>query len=215
MGYMFAMGGNMDHDLTPRQQSVLGFIRDFHNKNSIAPTVREIRDYLGLQSPGGIHRILNVLKDKGYLLAESGKKRSWRLARDISGSGIPVVGAIAAGGPIEAIENIEESLKVEPEVFGCDRCFGVRVQGDSMIGAQIADGDVAIIRPQSKVENGEIAAVLVEDVLTEATLKIVQLTSTSLTLKAANPKYRSMIFRWRGRERVTILGKFVGIIRRA
>lgn len=205
----------MDLDLTPRQRSVLVFIMDYHKENNIAPTVREIRDYLGLQSPGGIHRILNVLKDKGYLLAESGKKRSWRLARDISGSGIPIVGAIAAGVPIEAIENIEEELKVPPDVFGCDRCFGLRVRGDSMIGANIADGDIAIIQPRSRVKNGEIAAVLVEDVLTEATLKIVQLTHSSLTLKSANPKYRSMIFRWRGRERVTIIGKYVGIIRRA
>lgn len=204
----------MDNDLTPRQQSVLAFIRDFHRKNNIAPSVREIRDHLGLQSPGGIHRILNVLKDKGYLLAEPGRKRSWRLARNISSSGIPIAGAIAAGSPIEAVENIEEELAVEPAVFGCDRCFGVRVRGDSMVGAHIADGDVAVIRPQPKVENGEIAAVLVEDVLTEATLKIVQLTETALTLKSANPKYRSMVFRWRGRERVKILGKFVGIIRR-
>lgn len=205
----------MKLDLTPRQRSVLAFIVDYQKENNIAPTVREIRDYLGLQSPGGIHRILNILKDKGYLLSESGKNRSWRLAGDISGRGIPIVGNIAAGGPIEAIENIEEELKVEPEVFGCDRCFGVRVHGDSMLGAHIADGDVAIIRPQSKVENGEIAAVLVEDVLTEATLKIVQLSNTALTLKSANPKYRSMVFRWRGRERVRILGKFVGIIRRS
>ena len=205
----------MTLDLTPRQQSVLAFILDFHNENNMAPTVREIMDYLGLQSPGGIHRILNVLKDKGYLLADAGKKRSWRPAGRVPGRGIPVVGTIAAGGPIEAIENVAEELDVKPEVFGCDRCFGVRVRGDSMIGAHIQDGDVAIIRPQSKVENGEIAAVLVEDVLTEATLKIVQLTNTALTLKSANPKYRSMVFRWRGRERVTILGKYVGIIRRA
>lgn len=181
----------------------------------MAPSVREIGEYLGLSAPAGIHRLLHVLMGKGYIVAEPGKKRSWRLARDITGHGIPVVGEIAAGVPMDAIENIDEELKVDPGVFGCDRCFGLRVRGDSMIGANIADGDIAIIRPQRKVANGAIAAVLVEDLLTEATLKIVRRTKTALTLKAANPRYRTMVFRYNGRKRVSIIGKFMGIIRRA
>jgi len=201
-------------DLTPRQQSVLDFIIDYQKENRMAPSVREIGAHLGLSSPAGIHRLLHVLEDKGYIVAEQGKKRSWRPARDITGQGIPLVGEIAAGVPIEAIENIEEELRVDPAVFGCDHCFGLRVRGDSMIGANIQDGDIAVIRPQRRVGNGDIAAVMVEDLLPEATLKIVRKTKTALTLKAANPAYRSLVFRYGGRKRVSIIGKFMGIIRR-
>jgi repressor LexA len=202
-------------DLTPRQKSVLEFIMAYQKENRMAPSVREIGGHLGLSAPAGIHRLLHVLKEKGYIVAEPGKKRSWRLARHITGQGIPVLGDIAAGVPMEAIENIEEELRIDPSVFGCDHCFGLRVNGDSMIGANIQDGDIAIIRPQKQVKNGGIAAVLVEDLLPEATLKIVQRTGTALTLKAANPAYRSLVFRYGGRKRVSIVGKLVGVIRRA
>jgi repressor LexA len=181
----------------------------------MAPTVREIGKQLGLSAPAGIHRLLHVLKDKGYIVAEPGKKRCWRLARKISGRGIPLLGDVAAGVPIETLENIKQELMADPALFGCKRCFGLHVRGDSMIGANIADGDIAIVRPQQQVNNGEIAAVLVEDLLTEATLKIVHRTKTALTLKSANPKYRSLVFRYGGCERVSIIGKYVGIIRRA
>jgi repressor LexA len=201
-------------DLTPRQQSVLEYIVAYQKEHRMAPSVREIGEHLGLSAPAGIHRLLHVLKDKGYIVAEAGKKRSWRLARHITGQGIPVLGDIAAGVPIEAIENIEEELKIDPSVFGGDNCFGLRVRGDSMIGAHIQDGDIAIIRPQKLVGNGAIAAVLVEGMITEATLKIVQRTGTALTLKAANPAYQSMVFRYGGRKRVSIVGKLVGVIRR-
>ena len=205
----------MSDDLTPRQKSVLDFIVAFQKERRMAPTVREIGEHLGLSAPAGIHRLLHVLMEKRYIVAEPGKKRSWRLARHITGQGIPVLGDIAAGVPMEAIENIEEELRIDPSVFGCERCFGLRVNGDSMIGANIQDGDIAIIRPQRRVKNGTIAAVLVEDLLTEATLKVVQRTKTALTLKAANPAYRSMVFRYGGRKRVSIVGKLVGVIRRA
>ena len=202
-------------DLTPRQQSVLDFIVAFQRQQRMAPTVREIGEHLGLSAPAGIHRLLHVLVDKGYIVAETGKKRSWRLARKISGSGIPLLGAIAVGVPIAALENVAQELMVDPALFGCKRCFGMRVRGDSMIGAYIADGDIAVIRPQQQVNNGEIAAVLVEDLLTEATLKIVHRTKTALTLKSANSKYRSLVFRYSGCERVSIIGRYVGIIRQA
>ena len=204
----------MGDDLTPRQRSVLDFIVAFHKEHRMAPTVREIGDHLGLSAPAGIHRLLNVLMEKRYIVAEPGKKRSWRLVREITGSSIPLVGDIAAGVPIDAIENIVEELKVDPAVFGCDTCFGLRVRGDSMIGVHIADGDIAIIRPRKHVKNGSIAAVLVEDLLPEATLKIVQRTPTVLTLKAANPKYRSMVYRYDDRAKVSIIGQFVGLLRR-
>ena len=204
----------MTSDLTPRQKSVLEYIISFQQEHRIAPTVREICAHLGLSGPAGIHRILNILKDKGYILAEPGKKRSWRFSKEITGAGIPLIGTIAAGQPAEAIENLEEELAISPALFGCKRCFGLRVKGDSMVEAHILDGDLAIIRPQPKVENGEIAAVMVEDLLPEATLKVVRRTRSAISLEPANPAYSPLVFKGPQRKRVVVLGKYMGIVRK-
>ncbi|BBO91997.1 transcriptional repressor LexA [Desulfosarcina ovata] len=204
----------MTSDLTPRQQSVLEFIITFQQEQRMAPTVREICAHFGLSGPAGIHRILNLLKDKGYLVAEAGKKRAWRFNRDVIGPGIPLIGTIAAGQPMEAIENIEAELSISPALFGCKRCFGLRVKGDSMIDAHIMDGDLAIIRPQKRVENGQIAAVMVQNLLSEATLKIVRFDRSSLTLEPANAAYSPLVFKGPQRSQVTVLGKYVGVIRK-
>lgn len=180
----------------------------------MAPTVREIATHLKLNSPAGIHRILNILKDRGYILSESGKKRSWRFNGELPGRGVPLIGSIAAGTPLEAVENLEEELALSPSLFGCDTCFGLKVKGDSMVDAHIMDGDIAIIRPQPWVETGEIAAVLVRDLLPEATLKIIRRTRMTLTLKPANPAHSPLVFKGGQRKNVSILGKFVGVVRR-
>jgi repressor LexA len=201
-------------DLTPRQQSVLAYITDYQRRFAIAPTVREIAAYLGLKSPGGIHRILNVLRDRGYILAEADKKRSWRALMPLPGGGIPLIGDIAGGAPIEAVEHLEETLAISPELFGCEQCFGLRVCGDSMTGAHIMNGDLAIIRVQQRVESGQIAAVLVQDILTEATLKIVRRKGNTLMLEPANRRFKTLVFKGTERRYVTILGKLAGIVRR-
>ena len=85
---------------------------------------------------------------------------------------------------------------------------------DAMKEANIAHGDIAIIQPQQLVENGEIAAVVIADQSTAISLKIVERTSTALTLKAANPNYRNLVFWWASADRVSIIGKYVGLIRR-
>ncbi len=205
----------MTSDLTPRQKSVLEYIIAFQKENRMAPTVREICAHFGLKGPAGIHRILNVLKDKGYLLSEANKKRSWRFSKDVTGSGIPLIGTIAAGQPIEAIEHVEEKLNISPGLFGAQRCFGLRVKGDSMIDAHILDGDVAIIRPQPKVENGEIAAVMIEHLLPEATLKIVRRTKSAISLEPANPAHAPLVFKGPRRKLVVIVGKYIGLVRKA
>jgi repressor LexA len=184
----------MTSDLTPRQKSVLYFIVAFQRERHIAPTVREIGAHLGLSGPAGIHRILNILKDKGYILSEPG--------------------TIAAGCPTEATENWEAELAISPDLFGCESCFSLRVRGDSMIEAHIMDGDLAVIRPQPRVENGEIAAVLVQERLSEATLKIVRRTRSTLTLEPANAAYPALVFKGPQRKQVSILGRFVGIVRK-
>jgi repressor LexA len=99
-------------------------------------------------------------------------------------------------------------------MFGCDNCFGLRVGGDSMIEAHILDGDLAIIRPQRQVENGEIAAVTVEGTLPEATLKIIRRDQHSMSLVPANSTYAPLVFKGPQRKRVAIIGKLVGVVRR-
>lgn len=201
-------------DLTLRQQSVLAFVTDYQREHSIAPTVREIAAHLGLASPSGIHRVLNILKDKGYIVSENEKKRSWRSVRPLPGGGVPLLGNIAGGAPIEAIQYLQETLAVSPELFGGGQCFGVRVRGDSMSGAHIVDGDLAIIRVQPRVESGQIAAVLVEDMLSEATLKTIRRKGNVLTLEPANRRYKPLVFKGVERRRVSIIGKVVGVVRR-
>jgi repressor LexA len=202
-------------DLTERQQQILAYIIEHQKRFAIPPTVREIATHFKLVSPGSIHRMLNVLKDKGYLHADAFKMRSWRptSAAPVAG-GIALVGAIAAGDPIEAIEQVEETLAISPSVFGCEQCFALRVKGDSMIEAHIKDGDIAIIRRQSRVENGRIAAVTIEDLLTEATLKIFLKTETAITLKPANRAFKALTLRGPERRRLKIVGKLVGVVRR-
>jgi repressor LexA len=204
----------MNAELTPRQRSVLEFIIAFEREHRMAPTVREIGRHLGLSSPSGIHRILTLLKEKGFLLTEPGKNRSWRFSKEIPGRGIPLIGAIAGGRPIEALEDGTEELPISPAIFGRGSYFALRVQGESMTGAHILDGDVAIIRPQPRVENGEIAAVLIQELLPEATLKIVRYTRQAIRLEPANPAYEVLEFKGRRRKIVSILGRCVGIIRR-
>lgn len=202
-------------DLTPRQNSVLNYIIEYQTEHAISPSVREIAAHLGLRSPGGIHRVLNILKEKGYIRAEGAKKRAWRYCGPLPGKGIPLLGIIAAGDPIEAVESTKQKIDIPPHLFGRGSFFALRVRGDSMIEAHILDGDIAVIRIQQRVEQGQIAAVMVQDVLSEVTLKIVRRTRYVLTLEPANPAYRPMEFKNKDRARVKILGKLAGVVRRA
>jgi len=202
------------YDLTERQQQVLAYIAEHQRDHGVAPTVREIGDHFGLRSPGGIHRILSLLRKKGFVHSDDGKKRSWRAVAVIPEKEMPVLGEIAAGKPIETIALSGEHIAVSPSAFGSEDCFALRVSGDSMIEAHIVSGDLAVIRPQPEVENGDIAAVIVQDVLPEVTLKIVQQKRRTLVLTPANHAYSAMTFKGAECSKVRILGKCVGIIRR-
>ncbi len=107
----------MTTDLTERQKSVLDFIISFQEAKRMAPTVREIAAHLGLSAPAGIHRILNILRDRGYIVAEAGKKRSWRLSKDVPSRGIPLVGAIATGAPLKAVVLIRCAKILRQKIF--------------------------------------------------------------------------------------------------
>jgi repressor LexA len=123
----------------------------------------------------------------------------------------PVVGAIRAGEPMLAFENIEEHVAVDPSFARGEGLFFLRVKGDSMIGAHVMDGDLALIRPQREVSSGDIAAVLLGD---EATLKYFYKDKTALRLQPANPAYEPIVIKQKNCAQLRIIGKVVGVMRK-
>ncbi len=199
--------------ITDRQKEVLDFIEAFQAREGFPPSIREICKAMGLTSPGSLLKHLRALENQGFLTGMPGKKRAWKLAHQRLPFSIPLIGQIAAGVPILAEENREYDLPVDPQLFGSQDAFALRLRGDSMIEAQIRDGDLAVIRPQEDAANGEIVAVLVEGLEPEATLKILRRSKKKLELKAANSEYAPLIFKGGDMAKVKILGKLVGLIR--
>jgi repressor LexA len=206
--------------ITERRQQILEWLAKFQARKGFPPSVREIGEALGLASAGSLHKHLQALEKGGYLERSPGKKRTWSVtnkAWDLIGRptppSIPLVGQIAAGAPILAVQNREEELPVDPALFGSDEVFALRVKGDSMIDAHIQDGDLAIIRPQEDAEDGQIVAVQVEDLEPEATLKVLRRSNGGIELHPANSRYAPLIFKDAQRSKVTILGRLVGVIR--
>ncbi len=200
-------------ELTFRQKSVLEAIRGYQRKNGVSPTVRELCNILGLAGPAGVHRILGVLENKGYIRSMPGKKRSWRLIEEDAAITMPVAGRIAAAAPLDVWDPPDECIPVDPLLYGDENCFALRVAGDSMIGSHIRDGDLAVIRPQPDVESGDIAAVVVEGVLPEATLKIFRKNPKSISLHSANPAYPPIRFSGKACAKIRVVGRYVGLIR--
>ena len=198
--------------LTIKQERVLNFLKKFVGDAGYPPTVREIASGLGMAGPHGAKKILDILERKGYI------RKSARGSRAIDIVGIrrgvtmivPVVGTIRAGRPLLAVENIEGNLTVDASIARGEGLFALRVKGDSMIEAAIADGDFALIRPQPQVEQGEIAAVLIND---EATIKYFFREKEEIRLQPANSAMQPFIIK-EGVGEVTIAGKVVAIIRR-
>lgn len=205
--YILSMG------ITTRQEEILRFIENFQAREGFPPSIREMCKALGLVSAGSLIKHLRALESQGRLTGTPGKKRAWKLTDRHPHVSVPLIGQIAAGTPILALENRENDLPVDPKLFGSEKAFALKVRGDSMIDAQIRDGDFAIIRPQHDAENGEIVAVLVEGMEAEATLKILHRTNHYLELHSANDAYRPLVFKGSDRGKVRVLGKLVGIIR--
>ena len=202
-------------ELTPRQKSVFDVICEHHRQNGFSPTVREICQRLGLSGPAGVHRILGILEEKGYIRSSLGKNRSWRPVEAVDAHMMPVAGRIAAGRPLDVWDNPEARIPVDPKLYGNADCFALRVVGDSMEGDHILDGDLAIIRPQPDVVDGRIAAVVVEEMFFEATLKRVRKLRNILELHSSNPAYPVIRFSQKERKRVRIVGQYMGLIRGA
>jgi repressor LexA len=196
--------------LTDRQRRVLQFVVD-RCREGRAPTYREIGQALRIASTQGVRRHLEALEKKGYL-SMSRAARGLELAEEVKASlGLPLLGRIAAGRPIEALENFEGALDLGREFGGHPDCFALKVAGDSMTGAGILDGDVVIVRSAPKVRSGEIAAVAVDN---EATVKRVEIEAGLVRLVPANPAYPALEIREGDGREVRILGRVAGIVRK-
>lgn len=192
--------------LTNRQQSIYNFIREQIVNRGYGPTVREIGSNFGIKSPNGVMCHLKALEKKGLITRESNMSRAIQLTEDINRSkaSLPLAGHIAAGAPTLAVEDVEE---VDfSELFADAEHFCLKVRGESMIEAHIAEGDFAIIRKQDTASPGEIVAALVDG--EDATLKSFYREEGRFRLEPANssmsPIYSSD---------VQILGVLVGVIR--
>lgn len=184
-------------------------------KNGYPPTQAEICNHFGFGSLNAVRNHLALIEKKGYLQLNSGKARGIQLASlplkiSQQENGIPLLGNIAAGVPIWAEQNIETYLPIPPNLFGNGDIFALRVVGDSMTGAGIRNGDIALIERKDSVANGEIAAVLIDN---EATLKRVYVRSNSLVLKSENPASKDLKYAANNHDIVRILGLYRGIIR--
>ena len=193
--------------LTEGQERVLWTILRLTEQEERPPTTRELAGALRCHVKT-VYQYLLTLQRKGCISRRKGRVHVAKELRPQEG--VPVLGHIAAGAPLLAVEQIEGRLSL-PDWFGrAEGLFALRVRGDSMIEAHICDGDYAIVRQQSRIGNGEIGVVLLGD---EATVKEVQVTGRCIRLLPRNPAYAPMEFK-PSQVDIRIVGKVVGILRR-
>jgi repressor LexA len=215
------------HVLTWRQRKVLQVIRDSVQRRGYPPSMREIGEAVGLTSTSSVSYQLSTLQTKGYLRRDAGRPRTVEVRlpghpavrpeprppedkpMDITSQHaayVPVVGRIAAGGPILAEEAIEDIFPLPKQLVGDGTLFLLKVVGDSMINAAIADGDWVVVRQQAAAENGDIVAAMIDG---EATVKTFKRAGDHVWLMPHNPVYTPI-----PGDEATILGRVVAVLRR-
>jgi repressor LexA len=202
--------------LTVRQRKVLEVIRDSVQRRGYPPSVREIGEAVGLKSPSSVAHQLGVLQRKGLLRKDPNRPRAVdvrsadEMADDNAGhptpAYVPVVGRIAAGGPILAEQAIEDFFPLPRDLVGEGTLFLLRVVGDSMIEAAITDGDWVVVRQQPVAENGDIVAAMIDG---EATVKTYKRKDGHLWLMPHNPAYSPI-----PGDDAVILGRVVTVLRK-
>lgn len=216
--------------LTPRQRKLLETIRDVVDQRGYPPSIREMGEAIGLASTSSVSHQLRALESKGYLRRDPHRPRALEVrfpgtttemtdrvlpeGFDITDLGdsfptatlVPVVGRIAAGGPILAEQHIEEVFPLPRQIVGGGELFVLEVRGDSMVNAAICDRDWVVVRQQPTAHNGEIVAALLDD---EATVKTFKRVADQVWLMPHNPAYDPI-----DGNHAKILGKVVAVIRR-
>lgn len=203
----------MEKELSHRQRQILQCIVQHTEAHGYPPTVREIGEAVNLSSSSTVHAHLRALEQAGLICRDAVLTRAIRV---VAGSlesfkpkrvlNLPVVGRVAAGRPMLAQENIEDSFPVPRDFLAGGDGFMLRVKGESMIDDGIMDGDYVIVRRQSVAENGDTVVAMVED---EATVKRFHREDKRIRLQPANSSMQPMFF-----DHVEVIGKVVGLIRR-
>jgi repressor LexA len=218
----------MAKDLSDRQKRILGFIREFIEEHRFPPSIREIGENVGISSTSVVKYNLDALERKELIERDPDISRGIRLVDDLAARmysavdqvseliQVPLLGRIAAGVPIPVPDSdfspfgYEESVELTRDIVKDDRgIYALEVQGDSMIDALIHDGDIVVMRHQERVENGELAAVWIQD-QEETTLKRFYHEGGRVRLQPANPTMQAMFY---PAENVQIMGKVVCVIR--
>ncbi len=222
--------------LTSKQRELLLFIHQRIKEGGVSPSFDEMKEALDLASKSGIHRLITALEERGFIRRLPHRARALEVlklpdsvtpsapprgrgqfrpsvvgpaGRAANAADVPVIGKIAAGVPIEALENEIGRVSLPPELGEASDHFALEVQGDSMIQAGILDGDVVILKKCDTASTGDIVCALVDE--EEATLKRLRRRGNSIALEAANPAYETRIF---GPDRVRIQGKLVALSRK-
>ena len=208
----------MPPELTSRQQAILDTIRRAVAERGYPPSVREIGDAVGLKSPSSVHAQMNTLEELGYIRRDPTRPRAIEvmddggepLAPTSPTRPVPVLGEIAAGGPIVAEEQISEHLALPQSLVGDGTIFALTVRGESMIEAGVMDGDTVVIRQQPNVEQGEMCAALIDG---EATVKFFRRTkSGQVFLDPANERFEPIPITQDAQS--AIMGKVVAVLRK-
>ena len=222
--------------LTKKQKNLLMFINKKLRSSGVSPSYEEMKESLNLKSKSGIHRLISALEERGFIKRLAHKARALEVVKlpetasandiynsfspsvikggldelksDATDSEIPVLGSIAAGTPIEAIQNEVTRIPLPENIEKNGEYFGLKVSGDSMIEAGINDGDTVIIKKTDTADNGKIIVALIDD--HEAMLKRLRRKGKTVALESANRNYETKIF---GPDRVKVQGVLVSLYR--
>ena len=223
--------------LTKKQKNLLIFINEKLKRTGISPSYDEMRVSLNLKSKSGIHRLISALEERGFIKRLPHKARALEVIKLPENAGaqdlynnfspkiikggldlnkidneevfVPVLGKIAAGAPIEALEDKTESLPLSKSFLGSNEYFALKVEGDSMIDAGINTGDYVIIKKTNIAESGKIVVALIDN--HDATLKRMRKKGPTVALESANPAYETKIY---NTERVKIQGVLASLYRK-
>ena len=220
--------------LTKKQKNLLIFINKKIRSSGISPSYEEMKNSLNLKSKSGIHRLISALEERGFVKRLAHKARALEVVKlpenasandifnsftpsvikggldksKINSSKVSVLGSIAAGTPIEAIQHEVDKVALPEDLQKNGEYFGLKVNGDSMIEAGINDGDTIIIKKTSTADTGQIAVVLIDE--QEATLKRIRKKGNTIALEAANKNYDTKIY---AANRIKIQGRLVSLYR--